>query len=283
MAKWRLDLLMNLRQQGWSETYYTDANSRLDLETKLLGFMILRNRLLNVSARVVGYRTQPLTDDGLPMGKAYASDLTSTDLGANAPGNKDVTNVSINVRWWNNQVDVGSKLVHMRGFPDSSIQFDANGNPTFDNAFRNPWNNWVARMVDGTMYLRTFQVIDAANAKIELTTIEYNAQGMLQVTLANDNNDDKAGMRVKLFKVKAPLDPCANGLRRIISRPTPTTMVLDHHRREGILAGQPAAGAYLRREKYLFTVINSVRDFWPSTRNTGRAFFATAGAHRNRC
>lgn len=284
MAKYKVQLLFNLLQQGWSEVYFNSYTDQATAETQVLALAGKRTPMLNKNAKVVGYRLSKLTDQGVPVGRTFSADITGLAVGAPSTGTKDQTNVSLNVRFQNQASDTaGLKTMHLRGWPDGSAHWDDDGQPVFDNAFKNPWNTFVNYMITGQFQISTFDKQDGSNPKFLIETFEYDAAGRLVINLAADDNDTVVGQRIKLFKMPGPDKACVNGLHRVLERITSTRLILDRINPAGLQAAQPAAGGFYRREKYQWDAITSVRDYWWSTRNTGRAFFATAGRQRRKC
>jgi len=208
--------------------------------------------------------------------RQLAVDASSFALVQANAGPRDLGAVALLVRWEAADPRI-YKNMYMRGWPDSSAQWDDDGNPVFNAAFNNAWNPFRAWIVARPFYVRQFNTADGTNPKLNITSLETSATGQLTLNLAAADTSAVPGKRIKIQKYKGTLTSKVNGLVRVVSRPDDTTILTAK-----ILTGlesqtSEGGGAYARLEKYEFTQLARGEKQRFTSHRTGRAFFVALG------
>lgn len=285
MAKYRIDLIMNMGRNGWSEVYWKEASTLASAGTAALNLATIRTKLCNVNASVDGWRITPYTDAGLPSGRAQvqAAGPFGIEGAQNAARDNAVAAVLVQ---WGSTGGAFKKNLWLRGLPDSSTEFFLNGNPNFTPQFNTVFAQFRDYVVNNNHYVRVFDLSPETNPSRDISTITFDDGGNMRIALAANLTGAFAGLRVKISGYKGRFTSKVNGMAKITSiTDAGLTLHLDKVSCEFKDTFGSANGAKVRLERYAFPSITTGAAVRFSKHNTGRAFFVAPGRRvdKNRC
>lgn len=284
MAKFKIDLLMNLQKHGWSETYWREAADVNSAGTIALNLATVRTPLCSIVTRVDGWRITPYDDSGLRNGRGLVQDATPFGIQGAQPAARDQEDVAVLVKM-SDGTNNYRKNLWLRGLPDSSTEFFLNGNPNFTPAFNNVFQAFANYIKGNSFLIRTFDLTDA-NPAIEILQLQFaETTGQLRLLLSAPLVGGVAGKRLKISGYRGPFSSRVNGLTKITAVETGNAYVTDRYSCE--FKGQSGSGngARARIEKYLFPGIVNMAAQRFTSHQTGRAFFVAPGRRlvKGRC
>jgi len=277
MAMHRVDLLINMDEGGWSESYYIDAADVGVASGKASTLKLARGGLLNDRAIVAGWRVQPLNSFGQPSGRGYVTDRRAGPQPTSAPGARDQFTTS----WLIEKADSGNlhrSRSWLRGLPDPWVAYTTAGKITWPTASDPSWDNFKNIITTEQWQVRFFNNDPNNNPWPLLQTVRFTTEGYLEVVLqVNPVVAFVPGDYVRIRKYTGEIGPGVNGKARVIAVEDGTTLTLNRISKH--CADEETVGglAELAYDRYSFNAIVFFDRVRPTSHKTGRPFFSPLG------
>lgn len=274
----RIDVLMNMNNSGWSETYYNNATDLQQTEAKVQLLLPARTVLLNQNAAVVGYRIKRYDANGLPdrafRGKARRT--ASMGLTGQQKVKRDVSAVS--VLWeWSDDNGAFRKRNWMRGFPDDSVVFQDDGNDSYSTGLSKAMDAYKAVVIANGFCIRQFERGEVANPPVTITNIKFLSDGRMNLVLKTPQPTWLPGKRIKVVGYKGEFKGHINGLTKIADVLPDDSLLTDKQSLQ--YANDEGSGNGAQAFLEMYSTGNITKGgFEAFTRHdTGRPFFPTRG------
>jgi len=258
-------MIFNQGKHGWSETWYQTVSTHAQALGALINLSTKRSLLLGTNAGIEYLR---VSDVSVPFDAEVT--VTGTDV---------IVQPTFCDTPWNAiycRVNAGPKYrrqVWLRGIPDVWILFNANNisplNPILEQVFR----NFRQSLISNGFQLRVIDKEGFAGVPLDVTAmavagdyISYNVPGVAGV---------KVGEMVRIAKTTGPDRKKLNG-RRKIRAIAGTVLTLDVKADDIADLGANIPGEFWY-QKIAYKNVESGSVIRPAKRDTGRAFFVSAG------
>lgn len=286
MALHRIDLLMGMVSAGWSETYWVTASDLTAAQTAAEAIARGRVPLCNINATVVGWRIKRYLDDGTVdvSNRGLVEDAAPFGLTGAQPAPRDLSVAAVLMRYFDTS-GYFRKNLWLRGLPDASIAFFNNGLPNFAAPLIQAINNYTGVLQANGVVIRQFQRDPNANAPKAISEVAFSDDGVMSITTAAALSGADIGKRVKITGYRGKFSSKVNGMAKIISKVSDTTLVLDKTTCNFADQTDVGNGAMVFLEKYATAALAKSRAVRFTKHNAGRAFFVAPGRHsdRNKC
>lgn len=276
MPNWKVQLLYNMNEGGWSETHYVVGETISDAILKAKNIGDQRVFALNPNALWVGERISELDAKGLVTGRGRVFDVRSGAERVDAGGFRDQFTTS----WFMRDFDATRRIIRkywLHGLPDDWVGYNQAGLPSYPAAANNWLNAWQG-VVNINTLIKSANQNELTNPKFVFANVSFTTDGYLKLEFNVDlSTDYKALARVVVRRYRGTLGTGVNGYARIAQRVDNRTIILD--KRAPHCAEETDAGGagYVMLEWYTFTAPAGVSRERPSSRKVGRPFFSPVG------
>jgi hypothetical protein len=264
-------LFFRVPRGGWSETYYTEADTLEIAGQNTFQLTQERNNLLIEPARLIAFR---LSQDGTPRN----SILSGVDV---APGFQSGTQQS-DTPWQTQLVRLRStttgvgRSIYLRGIPDEMWNLTDPNNPTALQWRDRFYSQFAPILKNGDWFIKSRpQIGDVPRQEIAGWVPDLNIENQTLVTTTAPSNVT-AGDKITAYKIKG-FTPAPGLLEVISSTPTIGTFAVRIHTKNTF---QYQQGGYFLKYQPFFSQVNSAVLGPIVHRDTGRPFDLQRGRRR---
>jgi hypothetical protein len=282
VATFRIDLLFNMNEGGWSEGFYKPATDLANAISDVTSLANQRQKLKADICQIVGARVSALDVDGNPTGRGRIVDLRGTLEATPGLEARDQYTTSIRATYFD-QGDVNRKRVWLRGLPDTAVAFNVtSGRPEILAAWKTKFDTWHLFLTTGGYLIKYLNPNVNVGDIQKIARLGFTTEGALRATFTvAPPAVFAAGRRVIIRKYKGALGVKVNGRTSVIEREA--TGALTYNKWATYCADQETMGgnAEMVKEVYSFTPIQIGVVGPPSSHKVGRPFFLQVGKARS--
>lgn len=281
MANFRIDLLMNMQEGGWSEVYYTTGTDLPAIIPRAKALASQRTVLNSTACTVVGARIVPLDASGNPSGRGKVLDFRNNIDAPPTGVARDQYTTAIRVTF-KDSPELHTKFMWMRGLADDSAKYDpVTGRETIDPGFKTKLDAYVAYLNGDSFQIKYL------NPNVNQGDIQYpdrvgfTTEGALRLTFKVAPPAAFAqGLRVIVRKYRGALGNQVNGRTRVLERDLVGALTLGKWATYCADQETMAGSAELVKEVYGFTLIADASADHIRAHKVGRPFFLQVGRVR---
>lgn len=269
MADFACTMIFGAGKQGWSETFYRNADTAEDALAVLDLLSKVRRLAVGKTALLEAFKVSNVAvrNDSLLEEKAW-----SMEAGNTVDTRRDVPGVSMLLRL--EATALHRRMFHLRGVPDSWIRYNEDGSEFVHPSFTEFKTLFEAELATGWR-MKVISKDPGDLAAVNVTGLEV--VGVTKnFTFTVNGVAPQVGDKVRVGGLEGTNVKQFQGTYRVNARPSATTFTVAVPNYDGSVFSLDAAGTVSKVVvKYLgITDLDFIRF---GTRRTGRAFFVPAG------